>query len=436
MVNLCKHTVNSMPISDLDYLQNLRKQIENQISWGDSQDWTNYDFEKLSGEIEAKTKVVLSVTTLKRIWGKVKSNHSPATTTLNTLAQYLNYSDWRGFKQNTEISKSEIDDIEEIIENNFPNSEEKAKKSFTSIIVLILAVIAFGIFLFAKNKNVKLNPEDFKFEANKILTKGVPNSVIFTYNASKAKTDSVYIVQTWDIRRKTLVPKNGKNHSAIYYYPGYFRSKLIIDSTIVQTHDIQIATDGWLCLVETENQPIYFKKGDAEKEGVIAVDEELLAKYKIENFPKSPMIRFFNQRDLGELMTSDFTFETTLKNEVNQETNACQQVQVLIQCKDNIIIVPIVSKQCVGETFFGGMGFGINSKLADLSKFGADLQQWTHLKVVGKGKTMKFYVNGAEAYSINYPNDPAGIVGLQYRFNGAGAVKETRFTSKNGVIKF
>lgn len=424
-----------MPKSDLEYLQILRNKVESHLKWGRSEDWLNYDFEKLSLEIEFKTKVVLSVSTLKRIWGKVKSSHSPSITTLNTLAQFLDYDDWRTFKQDEGIAKKTADTLKKTLAIGVSTNVKKANKTLFFTISGVFMVLVVGAFYFLKRTNTQPNAADFEFEANKIVTQGVPNSVIFSYNASKAKTDSVFIVQTWDSSRKTLVPKEGSNHSAMYYYPGYFRSKLIIDNTIVKTHDIQITTDGWLCLVETENHPIYFKKEDSEEHGIIRVNDTLLSKYNVSTIPKSPLLRFFNQRDLGNLVTSDFTFETTLKNEVNREINACQQVQVLIQCKDDIIIIPLVSKPCVGEVYLAALGFGISSKQADLSKFGADLEQWTHLKVVGKEKTLKFYVNGIEAYSVDYPNEPSGIVGVQYRFYGGGAVKDTKFENKEGIIK-
>jgi len=38
--------------------------LESRLNWGSSQNWVNYDFEKLSLEIEQKNQVNLSVTTL------------------------------------------------------------------------------------------------------------------------------------------------------------------------------------------------------------------------------------------------------------------------------------------------------------------------------------------------------------------------------------
>ena len=80
------------------YITNCLLEIEEKLHWGNSSDWAQYDFEKLSTEIEIKTNTLLSVTTLKRLWGKIKYDHAPSLTTLNTLAQYLDYSDWRSYK--------------------------------------------------------------------------------------------------------------------------------------------------------------------------------------------------------------------------------------------------------------------------------------------------------------------------------------------------
>ena len=76
--------------------------------------------------------------------------------------------------------------------------------------------------------------------------------------------------------------------------------------------------------------------------------------------------------------------------------------------------------------------FGIE---ADLSGFGADLRQWTTLKKETVDKHVKFTVNGRIAYSLDFPNPPTDIVGVQYRFKGGGAVKGTRLTGPGKTIQ-
>lgn len=413
--------------SEQYYLSQCLRQIEIAFGRSSSGSWTTYDFEKLSDAIYERTQVRLSVTTLKRIWGRLKYGSAPTLTTLNTLAQFAGYEDWRDFQQKQDSSSGQ---------NAAEEATVPVKKANRSILgfagVILLVAVGVYFLLSAGRGHVPYDPAQFEFSADKVITEGVPNSVIFHYSTT-AKPDSLFIVQTWDISRKTLVPPDKHEHSAIYYYPGFFNTKLIADGQIVKTHDLWITSDGWLCLLEDNPIPVYFKKEEYQKNDRVEVDEAMLAPYR-HQLPTS-RVRFFNQRDLGDLMNDNFTFETVLKNNFEDGTNACHYTQVLIQCKDDIIIIPLAAKTCVGNLSLYFCGAGAESKSADLSGFGCDLTQWTTLSVETVNKTATIYVNGTKAYTLTFPNTPTGIVGVQYRFNGAAAVKEARFTSGERVVE-
>jgi hypothetical protein len=168
---------------------------------------------------------------------------------------------------------------------------------------------------------------------------------------------------------------------------------------------------------------------------MVEIDETALANYNLSLLPESPKIRFFNQDDLGPLPNDNFTFETTLKNPHSSGDNVCQNVQVLIQCKDDIIIIPLSSPACVGDLRLSFAGTHAVSKEADLSGFGCDLSQWTHLRVVSRNKEVQIFVNGKKAYELRFSHDPTDIVGVQYRFNGVGAIRETFFTQGERKIE-
>ncbi len=396
--------------------------IEGNLGWGKSEDWSNYDFSKLSDEVHNRTRVRLSITTLKRIWGKLKYESAPTSTTLNALAQVAGYSDWRSFCN--EQGAPETAEVYDHPVNKANKLQTRKLKPYW--LLASLPVIAIAYFLILSSTK-PIDPDKFQFRADKMVMEGVPNSAVFHYDATAAPTDSVYIVQTWDIRRKKLVSKFNHEHSAIYYYPGFFRTKLIVDNEIVKTHDLWVTSNGWLCLQEQEPVPLYFNKAEYVKADRIEIDKEILAKYNLSLFPDPPKIRFFNQRDLGDIMSDNFIFETKLKNEFNDGTGACQFVQVLIQCKDDIIIIPLSAKTCIGETQLYFCGKGVDSEHADLSKLGCDLNEWNTLRVETVNKTATIFVNGVQAYSLDFPNNPTGVVGVQYRFNGVGAVKDTWF---------
>jgi hypothetical protein len=420
--------------------------IEARLGWGDSGNWSNADFEKLSEVIQDKTGVALSVTTLKRIWGKVKYDNKPTVTTLNTLAQFSGFESWRVFVQQEE---QQIDVVAEpvgeqpVLKIEQPPALQQTHKRkpfvrVSGVIAGLLLVSLFSIYLINNipKRQAVIDPDKFKFSVNKVVTEGVPNSVIFNYDASAAPSDSVYIVQTWDIRRKTLVPKDKKEYSTIYYYPGYFRTKLIIDSQVVKEHDLMINTNGWLGLVEQSPIPVYFDKKEFLKDSVAEITTANFESHNIPMEPVTPQLRFFNQRDMGDLQNDNFSFETTLKSDFHKGSAACQSVQVLIQCKNDIIIIPLSAKACVGNLYLYFAGKMVTSKEADLSKFGCDLSEWTTLRVESKNRNVRLYVNNQEVYSLTFDHTPTGIVGLQYRFEGTGAVKDTWFSGQGKTYRF
>ena len=116
-------------------LESCLKEIENQLGWGDASTWSSQDFISLSERIFEITGTQLSQTTLKRVWGKVKYDSSPTATTLNTLAVFLGYENWRVYVN--ENSASLIDK---------PTSSPKRKKIPTLAVVLGGAVLFMAVF--------------------------------------------------------------------------------------------------------------------------------------------------------------------------------------------------------------------------------------------------------------------------------------------------
>ena len=410
----------------------LKETIENRLMWGPAETWSNYDFEKLSDEILKETGVNLSVSTLKRFFGKVAYRSKPSVTTLNTLARFVNYEDWRDFESKQESEPIAFKNPEP------PKQEQKSPEMpvrmyvFTGVILIFLVASA----LYFRSRP-KYNPEDFSFSSKTVLTSGLPNSVIFDYDASNVEEqDSVFISQSWDIRRRVAVDKNGRHHSSIYYYPGYFKAKLMAGDFILKEHDIQIITDGWLSVLEAPwgERPTYFDLEETRIDGGVSVTEELIEKYGEDLKKEHPSVRFYNQKDISGFMTDNFEFETEVKSDFGGGSNACQQVQVYLQAKDDIMIIPLTQPACVGDLFLAAYGFGTQSTADDLSGFGCDLNDWVKLRVSCKDRHCTFYVNEIKAYEADIQNPASEIVGVQYRFGGTGAVRNARLGSgENGV---
>lgn len=456
---------------EINYIRKCLELAEARLNRGDASEWTSYDFEKLSVAIEEATGVILSVTTLKRLWGKLKYTNMPATTTLNTLAQFAGYADWREFKRLVALLPGEsataatgsemtgpLPGDNATLAGDTPAGEittgevssgytvggvttavplrKRGKWTYWLLALLPLGVLVYALLLSNTKPGQPLNTAAFSFSSNKVIKDGVPNSVIFSYDAAAAGKDSVFIAQTWDLRRKIPVPAKEKTYTAIYYEPGYFKAKLMVDKQIVKEHDLMIGSGGWLAMIEQEpGTPLYFRKNEVTKGNGIEVNEILLSKYHVPLQPIPPALRFFNVQPLGDIQNDHFTFETTLKSDFQQGTAACQRVDILILCKNDVIVIPLCAPGCVGDLSLFAAGAAINSRNADLSKFGADLTKWVKLRVVTKDRHMQFFVNDSAATELTFPNPPSGIIGVQYRFNGTGAVKDTRFTKDSRVVE-
>jgi hypothetical protein len=417
----------------LYHINRCLKRIEQHLGWGDSVNWTNYDFSKLSDEVHNRTQVRLSTTTLKRIWSRLKYDSAPTITTLNALAQFAGYSDWRHFCKE-DVVTVESGSPQPAVASANVESVGTQKRRYWPVVAIPLVIGAAFVILQGKEK-ARVDPAQFEFQANKVISDGVPNSVVFTYDATAANTDSVFIVQTWDIRRKKLVSRDNHNHSAMYYYPGFFRTKLIVGTDIVKTHDLWITSGGWLGVMEQDPVPLYFNKEEIVFDDRVEVDAALLSKYNLTLHPQPPRLRIFNQRDMGDIMSDNFAFETNVKTEFSEGAGACQFVQILIQCKDDVVGIMVGAKPCVGEMELYFCGAHASAKDADMSGFGADLSEWTNVRVETVNKNATILVNGRKAYSLTFPHEATGVVGVQYRFNGVGAVKDTWFQTNDRIVK-
>lgn len=435
--------------------------IETKWHRGRREDWSSYDFEKLNTSIFDATGVSLSVSTLKRLFGKVSYPNLPSVHTLNTLARFAGFEDWGDFRQRSALS-SPIDASSKPTPDITPHSPIAPLSAPTSPIaapsvstgrprhkphitrwwpvLLVPIVILFYSLLSSRTPHALPDNSQYVFTANKVISEGVPNSVIFHYKTPVTPADSVFIVQSWDMRRRIAVPPNGTDYSAIYYYPGYFNAKLIVDTQIVRTHDLMITSNGWLGLAESDPAPVsaptpvYFKQEEITHKEAIEVDSATLSNYHLTLEPAAPKVRLFYMKDFGHLSDEDFTFETTLKTAPPKGSGVCQNVQVLIQCKNDVFIIPLAAKACIGDLSLYAAGASASSRNADLSGFGCDLSQWTTLRVTSAHRNLTFYVNGKPAWSGTFHDNPEDIVGVQYRFNGTCAVKNARFTTAAGAI--
>jgi len=401
----------------LSELGNLLSIIEQQLDWGDASGWQGRDFENLNQLIFEKTKVSLSASTLRRIWGRVEYKHLPSGTTLDTLARFADYKTWRDFvKQNT---KPDEEAEKETSASLKPEIKQRTNIKVVFIAAIIIAI--WGIYIVNKTRR-SINFNNYSFSSQR-LAKGIPNSVIFNYDATASSTDSVYIQQSWDPRTKTLVSKGLHQHTSVYYEPGFYQAKLVIGHQVVKQHKLEIPTNGWLGIIENKPVPVYLNNSDFIFKDVMQLPVSLIKQKNISMEPQPTLVKYYNVGNFDPVAVTNFSFSVDVKNEYREGAAACQFASVSLITDSGPIIIPLSVKGCVSEINLLSVEWIISGKTANLSGFGVDFSDWVRVFCKSAGNKIQYYINNKLAYEAPMPSYKVKIVGMGYGFQGTGAVK-------------
>ncbi|MFS4469698.1 hypothetical protein [Maribacter sp. 2210JD10-5] len=418
-----------MDKSKLYMLRDLIALIERELNWGKGENWSNKDFEELSKLILKKTKKRLSVTTLKRIWGRAERIANPSSATLDILAEYTGFSNWRAFVNTAGLPvRSKV--------------EEKTtlKRVIPFIIGILLLIGILSAFYWPTAQETTMMPEqvianrNFSFK-NRAVSSGLPNSVVFEYDISAAAENATtQIQQSWDSSKRISISKEDSIATCIYYYPGFFQSKLVVDDVIVAEQDVFIPTDGWLGVIERDSIPIYLNKDEIVRNNQLAIAKETIAEYGLDPRTEKVAVSFYQVQDFGALYTNDFDIKLSLKNTMQNGFSSCQWVQIYVLYEGGAVGIPLGKKGCASEMDMMVFGKFINGKKNDLSGFGVDFSEFVDLRCTVNDNIFKILVNNAITYKTPMPDTIEKIRGITIHFEGAGTVSSLEMGTASGSI--
>lgn len=399
----------------------LKKAIETKLGWGQSEHWPTKDFQQLSDHIEADTGILLSISTLKRFFGTVKSETNPSISTLDTLCVFLGYQNWRIFSENQDqislgAEKRSLPLLSSLMKANsgfFPYG----KILWLMLIFVGLALIS-GFFV-QNDAAARQFPKDIPFNIKKV-SKGLPNTVIFQYDLDGLDCERVEIQQFWDESKRFEVDKNAKEAAIMYHYPGYYRAKLVLDGQIVEERDLYIASDGWLGTIEYPQQPRYLLDSDLSFSEKLSPSPAILK--KLEEKDTFNWMSFYYLKDFENLAGADFELQTAFKNTMRHGNNPCQKTKLRLVGTEGAISIHFSIPGCVANNIIYLNGKMIRGGDRDLSMLGCDYEAFEAVEVRKRGKELELLKAGEIVFSDTLAYDFGQIAGLSFHFMGAGAV--------------
>lgn len=222
--------------------------------------------------------------------------------------------------------------------------------------------------------------------------------------------------------RRYRVDKSLTEYTSTYYLPGYYRAKLILDTTIVAEHDVFIESNGWLATIDREPIPVYASDDKIRQDGLVRLSNAFLAEQKIDFEKEKLATSFFRVAKREVVSDTAFQMDVVLKNTFGKGALLCQKTQIMLVGSMGVIIIPLSIKGCVGELFLQADEH-FDGSTKDLSAFGVNFSDWVHVQCRVQDNKIAIRVNGALAYEGNYRTGIGNVVGTRITFMGTGEVK-------------
>jgi len=377
-------------------------EIFNKNGYSDLTRMTQRDFDHIGEQLQQKSGILISGTTVKRL-AHGEFTRLPQIATLNAIANYYNYKTWQDFKASRieEAPKKEI----------APKLRRRFNIKYLSVPVVIVMLGSFYFFRSTKGGVKHAEKASFSFRMN--TPNDLPNSVVFSYNIDDVQADSFFIQQSWDQNRRIRIYKNSYTQTDIYYEPGYHIAKLIANDSVIKTADVSIPTDRWFfyAIDNIANYNTQYIKVDTfNRNGSLGLSIRQLQKNNIE-VSKDKRYHYVYFPSRMDIPADNFQYKTRVRMQ-EVSNSLCPYIEIELYCQRAFMNMRCTTKGCAHEAF---VIFGEQLKKGsenDLSPITFDVSQWTDIEITVKNKTAVVKINGKEAFSTHYTTDTRYLVSV------------------------
>lgn len=385
-------------------------------------DWTNSDYVRLSGLLQRKTKVQLSESTLKRIFGKSKTStrYYPQKATRDALAQFVGCRDWYEFELRNEVSNEKTSP--NIKESRFPR-----KWLWYGISLISALVIGFLMFRATPISDQRIN----KVKLYCLNPEGqTPHSAIFKLKTEGELPDSLslFTVSFGDSRaRRADFRDSLVNH--YYEVPGRYYPVLYHQKRILDTGYVYLQTQGWTATASVQNDttrvyPILGNHFRPNKPIKISTKEAFRAGIDTN---RTFFIAFANVKPT-QISGDNFELSGRFTTSPIRAGVRCSQVDIFIYGEKNKHNFGLIKPECSAWISYQ---FSENSKEGqkyDLRPLGHDLTNGANVNLKVVHQKVSLMVNDKEVFTTKY-NKPIGkIMGVKILFAGIGQFESFRLS--------
>ncbi len=382
----------------LNYIKN---GVINKFGKGKPSHWRNVDFKDLSFEIKLASNILISASTLKRIFGKNKTpdTYYPQESTLEAMGKYA------------DVHADDEKTIFLFLKNTY--------FLLLAVFVLIVGILWFyGIFASSSEKLIPV-----KLELQKVDGAN-PATAIFHYEIPDTE-DSLFISFGDGYPLKHLVAEK-KLISHYYKYPGIFNITICTRKQVLSdTLKLFIGTDDWQTLAH------YYQQNHNERYFPIPLEyatnaeefhptRKILANIGMDT-TRIIVLRLDNFRQTGKNGDA-FQLKTRLKNISYWPAVRCYSAYIHVVGRNGSIKIKLANEGC---SQYGNVTLSektIQGIYADLSNFSLDIKNWNEIEIINNNKQVDIKINSTTIFHEAYNTSIGELMGVTLKFHGSGYV--------------
>ncbi len=418
--------------SDQDLVKDCMTELCRQAGFLDINSMVQRDYEFLSEQIESKTGIVISLSTIKRLLNG-QFTRIPQIATLNAISNFIGYTNWQDYKTKSKMMATAP---QSLVSPTMPVMLPHAKIKFPfQRVILIGSAIMLSLLLLISTKHTVQNTRHASFSITHTNENNLPNTVIFHYNVDSIDADSFAIQQSWNKARRRKIFKHQYIMTDIYYEPGYHVAKLFANDQIIRTLDVSIPTDRWIFYAKEEFGSIpQYIKFDGIQGGALKISPEQV-KASLVNTDKDQfyVMTYFpaNIKDSSDNFIMKCRARThPVKN------NACPFMMYEIFAQRNFTYFISNARGCAHTlgAQFGDVLYKGDSE--DMSALCSDVLEWNDIEFIVKARKVTIRMNGKEVFHTQYHESNGLITGLGFISNGLPEIDYIDFKALGDVIVY
>lgn len=403
--------------------------------------WTNGDYIRLSSILSRHTEIQLSPSTLKRIFGKLKTTerYYPQKATRDGLAQYAGFGDWDDF-----VSKhprpSRSGDAQ-VAENPGPPTKLPQPRApriswWPALILMAGACAIFGWQWLKKMKPVHIRPAGAQLICSNPVGDN-PHSAVFRLQLPdnfKGDKDRFVIAFGDGERDKPIRPGAVLTH--YYEKPGRFYATLKYDSRPVDTVPVYLKTEGWTATASSLNDTtrVYPLETPEFGTGGMYTTPAALFASGIDTL-HTFFVDFVNTQE-WDVTGDDVELTARLTTSRLRPGIRCSQVMITLYGEASGHEMLLLKPGCVSWAHLVFSEKQTNGSQDDLSPVGTDLSGGgtVHLRI--QKQHVELTVNDKPLYNITYEQPVGKLYGIRISFAGIGSIQHVMLKRPDGEVVF